>query len=93
MDVFLETEGYAPEGARGLIDRGFSEPGVERVFAQTMTVNRRSRRVMEKCGMCYIRTFFLDWPEVSEGTEQGDVEYVLERDEWEAGQDRRKDRG
>ncbi|MDH6127697.1 GNAT family N-acetyltransferase [Kitasatospora sp. GP82] len=75
--------GYATEGSRALIRRGFTELGVERVFAQTMTVNHRSRRVMEKSGLRYVRTFFADWPEAIEGSEHGEVEYVLERAEWQ----------
>ncbi|GAA2258298.1 MULTISPECIES: GNAT family N-acetyltransferase [Kitasatospora] len=74
--------GYATEGARALIRKGFGEPGVERVFAQTMTVNRGSRRVMEKAGLRYVRTFFADWPEAIDGSEHGEVEYALERAEW-----------
>jgi RimJ/RimL family protein N-acetyltransferase len=48
-----------------------------------MTVNLGSRRVMEKAGLKYVRTFFQDWPEVIEGGEHGDVEYALEKADWE----------
>jgi RimJ/RimL family protein N-acetyltransferase len=48
-----------------------------------MTVNAASRRVMEKVGLKYIRTFYESWPEAIEGTEEGDVEYALTRSEWE----------
>jgi RimJ/RimL family protein N-acetyltransferase len=48
-----------------------------------MTVNARSRRVMERCGLRYVRTFHLEWPEPIEGTEEGDVEYELTKAEWE----------
>jgi RimJ/RimL family protein N-acetyltransferase len=65
-----------------LIRKAFIEYGVRRVIAQTMTVNTASRRVMEKCGLSYVRTFFQDWPEAIEGTEQGDVEYALDRAEF-----------
>ncbi|MEV4616358.1 GNAT family N-acetyltransferase [Kitasatospora sp. NPDC049258] len=71
--------GYATEGARALIRRGFAELGVERVFATTMAVNLGSRRVMEKAGLRLVRTFHEDWPEPIEGAEHGDVEYALER--------------
>ncbi|KJK58268.1 GNAT family N-acetyltransferase [Saccharothrix sp. ST-888] len=74
--------GYATEGARALIRKGFAEPGVERVFACTMAVNRGSRRVLEKSGLHYVRTFFADWPESIAGSEHGEVEYALERAEW-----------
>jgi RimJ/RimL family protein N-acetyltransferase len=75
--------GLATEGALALIDLAFTELDAARVWAQTMTVNRASRAVMERCGMRYVRTFHLDWPEPIEGTEHGDVEYELTRAEWE----------
>ncbi|MEU0373741.1 GNAT family N-acetyltransferase [Streptomyces sp. NPDC006283] len=75
--------GLATEGSRALIDKGFSELGVERVTANTMTVNTRSRRVMEKSGLSFVRTFFEEWPDVIEGSELGDVEYALTRADWE----------
>jgi len=47
-----------------------------------MTVNARSRAVMEKAGLRYARTVHLDWPDPVDGTEHGDVEYRLSRDDW-----------
>jgi RimJ/RimL family protein N-acetyltransferase len=76
-------KGYATEGARALIRKGFTELGVRRVVAHTMTVNRASRRVMEKLGLTLVRTFFEEWPEVIEGGEHGDVEYALTKADWE----------
>jgi RimJ/RimL family protein N-acetyltransferase len=77
--------GYATEGSRALIDKGFTELDVERVFAHTMAVNRASRRVMEKSGLSYVRTFPYDGPgEPIEGTEHGEVEYALTRADWAA---------
>ncbi|WP_020539985.1 GNAT family N-acetyltransferase [Nonomuraea coxensis] len=70
-------KGYATEGSLALIDRAFGELGARRVFAQTMAVNLRSRRVMEKCGMRLVRTFHEDWPDPIEGSDQGEVEYEL----------------
>ena len=78
-------KGYATEGSRALIDKGFAELGVERVFATTMTVNVASRRVMEKAGLKFVRTFHQPWPDYIEGQEQGDVEYALLRSEWRVG--------
>lgn len=74
--------GYATEGSIALIRKGFTELGVQRVTANTMTVNARSRRVMEKAGLSYVRTFFGEWPETIEGSESGDVEYALTRADW-----------
>jgi RimJ/RimL family protein N-acetyltransferase len=76
-------KGYATEGSRALIHKGFAELGVQRVIATTMTVNRASRRVMEKTGLTLVRTFHTTWPEVIEGSEHGDVEYALGKDDWE----------
>jgi RimJ/RimL family protein N-acetyltransferase len=76
--------GYATEGSLALIAKGFAELGVERVMAQTMTVNSASRRVMEKAGLRYVRTFFQDWPDAIDGSEQGEVEYELRKEEWAA---------
>jgi RimJ/RimL family protein N-acetyltransferase len=76
--------GLATEGSRALIDRGFAHFGVQRVLAETMVVHTASRRVMEKSGMRLARTFRADWPVRIEGDEHGDVEYALDRTDWEA---------
>lgn len=78
-------QGYATEGARALVRRAFTELNAARVVAFTMTINLASRRVMEGAGLRLVRTFFQDWPDVIEGSEQGDVEYALSREEWENG--------
>ena len=76
-------KGYATEGSRALIDKGFAELGVERVVAFTMVVHIASRRVLEKAGLRLVRTFHQPWPDYIEGEEEGDVEYALLRSEWE----------
>lgn len=76
-------KGYATEGSRALIDKGFAELGVQRVVAFTMAVNAGSRRVMEKAGLHLVRTFHQPWPDHIDGEEEGDVEYALLRSEWE----------
>ena len=76
--------GYATEGSRALIDKAFAELGARRVHASTMAVNAGSRRVMEKAGMRFVRTFVMDWPVRIEGDEEGDVEYAIDRAQWEA---------
>ena len=67
---------------RALIRKGFTELGVQRVVAETMAVNTRSRRVMEKIGLRHVRTFFVDWPDPLPGSDQGEVEYALTRAEF-----------
>lgn len=76
-------QGYATEGSRALIRRGFTELGVNRVVAETMAVNAASRRVMEKTGLSLVRTFHEDWTDPIEGAEHGEVEYALKKAEWE----------
>ena len=76
-------KGYATEGSRALIRKGFTELGVQKVVAETMTVNTASRRVMEKAGLRYVRTFHQEWPEHIEGSEHSDVEYALTKADWE----------
>lgn len=77
------SQGYATEGSRALISMGFTELGVERVFAHTMTANTASRHVLEKCGLTLVRTTAYDGRYVIEGAEQGEVEYALTRPQWE----------
>jgi RimJ/RimL family protein N-acetyltransferase len=74
--------GYATEGSRALIRKGFTELGVRRVVAETMAVNVASRRVMEKAGLTLERTFHRSWPNPIEGAEQGEVEYALTKADW-----------
>jgi RimJ/RimL family protein N-acetyltransferase len=75
--------GYATEGSRALIRTAFREHGVRRIWAQTMAVNVRSRRVLERAGLRFVRTFHLSWDEPIEGVEHGEVEYELLREEWQ----------
>jgi RimJ/RimL family protein N-acetyltransferase len=76
--------GYATEGSRALIHKAFAELGVDRVYAETLAVHAASRRVMEKAGLRYVRTFHQPWPDRIPGDEHGDVEYALTRAEWAA---------
>ena len=86
-------KGYATEGARALIQKAFTELRVRRVFAVTYEHNMPSRRVMEKAGLTLIRTFHSSAEELQaedtydassqEVWEGEDVEYALERAEWD----------
>jgi len=71
--------GYATEGSRALIRKAFDEFGIRRVWAQTMAVNHASRRVMEKAGLRFVRTFHMTWDDPIPGTEYGEVEYAMDR--------------
>lgn len=74
--------GYATEGARALVAMAFTQLAVERVVATTMAVNTGSRRVMEKAGLSYVRTVHERWPDPIPGSEHGEVEYALTREQW-----------
>jgi RimJ/RimL family protein N-acetyltransferase len=76
-------KGYATEGSRALIGKGFTELGVQRVVAETLAVHTASRRVMEKAGLTLARTFHQPWPYAMDGDEHGDVEYALSKADWE----------
>ncbi|HEY7429576.1 MAG TPA: GNAT family N-acetyltransferase [Streptosporangiaceae bacterium] len=73
--------GYATEGARALVRRAFTGLGVTEVVATTMAVNTRSRAVLAKAGLTHVRTVHLAWEEPLAGSEHGDVEYRLHRDD------------
>jgi len=85
--------GLASEGAAALVARGFADFGLERIVATAMTVHAASRRVLEKAGLTYARTVHPDWPDSFPGSELGDVEYEMTRDEWEKRRVRRPDAG
>lgn len=74
--------GLATEGSAALIGRAFRDLDVDAVFAQTMAINTASRRVLEKVGMRHVRTFHLEFDDPLPGTEHGEVEYEVTRDEW-----------
>ncbi|HEX5506219.1 MAG TPA: GNAT family N-acetyltransferase [Thermomicrobiales bacterium] len=99
--------GYATEGSRALLRKGFAELGVRRVVASTYQDNFGSRRVMEKVGMTLVRSYRPTLEELAaHGTYDtaaalldlfpgDDVEYALERADWarrEAAGDARDDR-
>jgi RimJ/RimL family protein N-acetyltransferase len=77
-------KGLATEGARAVIAVAFTQPGVDRVRAETMAVNSASRAVMERCGLRFVRAFHLEWDEPIAGTEHGEVEYEITKSEWRA---------
>lgn len=74
--------GLATEGSRALLAKAFTELGVQRVSADTMAVNQRSRRVMEKAGLTFVRNYHEYFPDPIPGTEHGEVEYAVTRVEW-----------
>ena len=76
--------GLATEGATALVAMGFADQDLARIIAATMAVNRPSRRVLEKTGLTHVRTLYPGWRDPLPGSELGEVEYEITRDEWEA---------
>jgi RimJ/RimL family protein N-acetyltransferase len=78
-------EGYATEGTKALIETAFTNLGMERVVADTMAVNHRSRAVMRRAGLRFVRVYHEHFDDPLPGTEFGEVEYGINRRTWEAG--------
>ncbi|KAL3478147.1 acyl-CoA N-acyltransferase [Aspergillus californicus] len=76
-------KGYATEGSLGLIKHAFEDLGLEEVFGETMTVNTASRKVMAKCGLTHVDTWFNTYPTPPPGIEEGEVRYRITRGEWQ----------
>lgn len=83
----LWGRGLASEGGRALIDYAFRQRAADAVEADTMSVNAASRRVMEKCGMTYVRTFHVHFDDPLPGAERGEVLYRITRAEWASRRD------
>lgn len=77
-------KGLASEASRALLRHAFDAVGQNRVIAQTMSVNTRSRKVMEALGMRYVRTYFPAWDDPLPGADLGEVEYEMTREMWAA---------
>ncbi|TCC25632.1 GNAT family N-acetyltransferase [Kribbella speibonae] len=77
-------KGYATEGTKALIAHAF-ELGMERVVADTMAVNHRSRAVMRRSGLRFEKVFHEHFDDPLPGTEFGEVLYAVDRATWEAG--------
>jgi RimJ/RimL family protein N-acetyltransferase len=75
-------KGLASEGARELLRHGFEDVDLTRIFAETMAVNTASRATMAAIGMRHVRTSHMDWDEPLPGTELGEVEYGITRQQW-----------
>ncbi len=81
--------GYATEGSRALIRKGFNELGVQRVYATTYEENLASRHVLEKLGMTLVRSFRMTaadlllmdtfYAAMLELWDGNDLEYMLEK--------------
>lgn len=75
-------QGLATEGARAVVDDGFSHPALRVVRAETMVVNAGSRGVMRRLGMHEVRVEVREWAEPLPGAERGEVIAEVTRQEW-----------
>jgi len=69
-------KGYATEGAKALVLKGFSELGTQRVVSIASSWNRPSIRVMEKAGWKFVQKYI--HPEI----EPEVVIYALNKEEF-----------
>jgi RimJ/RimL family protein N-acetyltransferase len=74
--------GLASEGARALIDSAFRRLHLDRIVATTMAGNTGSWRVLEKCGLRRVKTFYYPDADLMPGAEHGDFAYALTRSNW-----------
>lgn len=74
--------GYASEASAELLRHAFETVGIGKVVADTMAVNAGSRAVMEKVGMRYVRTYFVDFDDPLPGRDHGEVLYEITRENW-----------
>ena len=78
--------GYAPEGARAVLDDGFNRLGLDEILSFTATTNVRSQRVMDKIGMRHDPSDDFDHPSLAvDSPLRRHVLYRLTRTEWAEG--------
>jgi RimJ/RimL family protein N-acetyltransferase len=71
-------KGYATEGSRSLIIKGFCKLDIQRIVSTALATHAASIRVMEKVGLKFERTF------IDQETNQEGVKYALNKDEFES---------
>jgi RimJ/RimL family protein N-acetyltransferase len=69
--------GLATEGAARLLEHGFGTAGLDRIWAETMAVNIRSRAVLHRLGLRHVRTDIRQWDDPLPGADLGEVVYEL----------------
>ena len=77
-------KGYATEGSRALLAKGFTELGVRLVWGATMLGNVSSQRVMEKVGMQVAKE--VPTPDdmlAVENSELGGLQYEITKQQWD----------
>ncbi|MEB3343211.1 GNAT family N-acetyltransferase [Okeania sp.] len=77
-------KGYATEGSKALVKKGFLELGIERIVASALSENKASIRVMEKVGLKFERNF------VYSESQQVGVKYTLNKEDFMEEERRKK---
>ena len=75
-------KGLVPEAANAMLDWGFGELGLDKIYAGAENLNTNSQRVMEKVGM--MREAFLRKHSIGREGRVDQVQYGILREEWEA---------
>lgn len=75
-------QGLAIEAARQMLEHGFSQVGLDRIWAETMVVNAGSRAVMGRLGMRQLRIEQRTWDEPIPGSEQGEYLSEITAQQW-----------
>ncbi len=77
-------KGYATEGSRKLVSKGFADWDVKRVVAWTLLENKASIRVMEKVGLKFEKEFVFTETQLPnlKLSERQAVKYALHKDEF-----------
>ena len=78
----VAPKGFAKEGAREMVRHAFEDLQLDEVVGETMTVNAASRAVMAGSGLKHVETFFNTYDTPPAGIEEGEVRYVLKREDW-----------
>lgn len=78
--------GLAKEGAKEVLRHAFEDLKLSLIRGETMAVNAASRATMEACGLEFVRVFHEKFDDPLPGTEQGEAEYCITREQWLAKQ-------
>lgn len=81
--------GYAIEGAKAVLEAGFTQFGLEEIVSFTVPANRRSLNVMQRIGMTHDPADDFDHPRVPEESPlRRHVLYRLGRERWRQSRER-----
>jgi RimJ/RimL family protein N-acetyltransferase len=67
-----QGRGYGSEAVSALANWAFARPGVQRIVAETNHTNKKSIRLLEKCGFEY----------AGKGFERDTIRYVMPKEKW-----------